>query len=155
MDLKYRIINTTIKPVARNAKGDDIRKAMDRVGHPVKFKEGKNDIVLHAGQVRLVSEINPGVMSLQRAGYVKIEKVDDMSEALKDHVYNSETVKEPVTETPMVKAFEMRHEDYSHASELEGAVNPDGNPNFLVKAPKGNKKNATTSNSLKENGKSA
>ena len=155
MEIKYRVINTTIKPVVRNSKGDDVRKALDKIGHPVKFKEGKNDVVLHAGQMRLVTDLNPGVMALQRGGYVKIEKVEDMNEALKDHVYRPENVVETPHEELKVRAVEMGLDDYKQqeGSEHEGAVNPDGNPNFLVKV-KRNKKNATVSDSGQKDGES-
>ena len=153
MELKWKVVNTTIKAITKDERGNDTRKSMDKIGHPVMFKDGKNPIVIHAGQMKLITEMNTGIMALQRGGYVRIEKIEDMADALKDHVYKPET---KVVPQMVGKAVEMGHDDYNQKSgqEYEGAVNPDGDPNFIVKAKRDNK-NATKSSGGQKDGESS
>jgi hypothetical protein len=118
----------------------------------------------------ILSELNEGIINLVRGGYLRLEEVDDIVSALKVHsLGNNQTSKGAAAaaaaaqtggqsalfneataaagaskyETPKyTRAVEMGRDDYGQksGSELEGAINPDGNPNFLVRAktnPKG------------------
>jgi hypothetical protein len=166
MELKYRVINTTIKPPKYDTHGNDVRKNLEKNGHPVKFKEKDRDVVLHPGQVRLVSELNTGMLSLRNGKYINIEEITNMTSALKDHVFKPEEVAtQPAPTAPVekkeevkadlpykVRAVEMGKDNYDQkgGTEHEGAINPDGNPNFIVQAKRKNKNATVTSDSSKD-----
>lgn len=142
-NIKYKVTNTTVKPVRRDIHGADTRPAVERVGHPVKFKDGDADNapdrILQSGQHCIVSHVNSGLLGLQRGGFVRIEKIDDISTALREHAYDGKAVQTRTKPKRKATAVEMGKDTYSQrsGSEHEGAVNPDGDPNFLVKAKRG------------------
>ena len=129
---KYMITNTTVKPVRRDASGKDVRTALERVGHPVQFRdENDRTVALLAGQRHLITKMDGGILGLQRGGFVKIEPVKDIAEALAQHAYTGPTrsrVERKSSAVPMGTAA---------SQDDEGAVNPDGEPNFVVTAKRG------------------
>lgn len=142
MGEKYKVTNTTVKP-ARLVDGKDLRPAVERKGHAVSFRDEKNTpIMLQAGQSTIVSNLDSGLLGLQRGGFVKIEKIEDITTALQEHAYKP-TNHQHNANVRKAKTAQMGVENYKQngGSEHEGAVNPDGDPNFLVKAsPKGSRK---------------
>lgn len=155
---KFKIVNTTVKAVRKDpVTGNDVRSASERVGHPVSFLSDKGEIVMVTqSQPRIIDALNEGVLHLSRGGYIRIEEIDDVVTVLKNHVDTSSRstdlfapdqaaqVAAPAakTEDRSAKAKEMGLDNYAQASgkELDGAVNPDGDPNFLVTAPRQPKK---------------
>lgn len=143
-DERYKVTNTTVKPPRPNAQGKDTRTAVEKVGHLVKFVEGQHERILLPGQARIVADLDDGLRGLEHGGFVRIEKYSSTAKSLKDHVYQSQVDKQVVRETikkdnsggSRAKAVEMGQDTYQQKTgqEYEGAVNPDGDPNFLVRA---------------------
>ena len=169
---KYLIENTTVKPPRVDPKtGRDARSQTEVNGHVVSFRDNNDKPhLLHPSRPpAIVSELNEGIISLARGGFVRIKEIDDVVQALKAHTLHNEPVAaRPVTakkaqselpaqtEAPQsdedaapqegeeessrrVRAVEMGQDDYAqrNGAEMDGAVNPDGDPNFLVRAPRG------------------
>lgn len=142
---KFKITNSTIKP-PRMVGGKDVRSAVEKVGHPVQFRDAQDRIIMiMPNKFRIVSEVSEGMMGLQRGGFVQIEEVKDMATALKDYSYSQrqERMKAAAeakeSSAKAAHAVEMGKDSHQSksGSEHDGAVNPDGDPNFLVKAPRG------------------
>lgn len=163
MSKKFKVINTTIKkPITHPKTGADLRSAVQRVGHNVSFRLDTGERVeVERHRPRIVSHINEGMLSLQRRGYLRIEAIDDVTDILQKHTFDSkkpdlfkpddnvksegetEAVKAPAQEEAFkAKAVQMGEDDYKQRSgaEMEGAINPDGDPNFVVKADKNTKR---------------
>jgi len=141
----YRIINTTIKPPRRGRDGKDARTAVERVGHPVTFrnKDDRNVILMPKRSV-ITHHLDEGLLNLQRGGFVKISKIDDITTALEEHKLETTTAKKAAKKAAKkssaskrnasaVQMGEDKHgSDKKTDSEYEGAVNPDGPPNFVA-----------------------
>lgn len=162
MQIRYKITNTTVRPPKINQNGKDMRTAIERVGHAVSFRDEKDrTVILTAGRHRFVENIDGGLLGLQRGGYIKIEEVQDMATALKDHTVDekAEPVKKKQTSTKKKTskeastkrkaiAVEMGQDDHAgnseqaepNSTEYHGAHNPDGEPNFRVIAKKKTKR---------------
>jgi hypothetical protein len=135
MSEKFKITNTTVK-AQRIVDGKDVRSAVEKKGHAVSFRDERNSpIMLQAGQSTIISNLDSGLLGLQRGGFVKIEKIDDIATALQEHAYKP-TAQQHNKQVRKAKTAQMGVENYKQkgGSEHEGAVNPDGDPNFLVKA---------------------
>jgi hypothetical protein len=137
MTEKFKVTNTTVKPQRIDpATKSDQRSALEKRGHAVQFRdESDRPIMLQAGQSTIVSRLDAGLLGLQRGGFINIEKIDNIADALKQHSYQPSNHQKNA-EIRKAKANQMGMENYKTAggSEYEGAVNPDGDPNFLVKA---------------------
>jgi hypothetical protein len=141
---KYKVTNITVKPVRKDGKGNDLRPAIERVGHPVQFRdETGRPVTLQAGHHCIASHIDGGLLGLQRGGFIKIEKIEDIAAALREHAYQANSTKARVRGADQARQAQVvqmgldSHQQKSGA-EYDGAVNPDGDPNFLVKATKQN-----------------
>jgi hypothetical protein len=152
---RYKIVNTTIKePRIHPKTGVDLRTKRDIVGHNVSFRLDTGErLEVERHRPRIVSHINEGMLNLQRGGYIKIEPVDDVTTMLKQHTLGSkkldalapeESVKsaEDGEKSRLAYAVQMGEDTYEQRSgkETEGAVNPDGDPNFVVRADKNMKR---------------
>jgi hypothetical protein len=152
---QYKVTNITVRPPKIDPETKkDTRSATDRVGHPVAFKDGAERITLGPNRPVIVNEINEGLRRLASGSrpYVKIEPIENIMTALKDHTLGSKGRMElnqdrlfedsDIRINRRAKAVEMGKDshDQKSTSEYEGAVNPDGDPNFLVKAPREGKK---------------
>ena len=147
MSEKYKVTNITVKPVRKDASGKDTRKAIERIGHPIQTRDERDRLVLiMPGRFKIVNELTQGLITLESWGDAKIEPISDITQALKDHRFQKEQINEErarvaaasLKTESQAKAIEMgkdSHEQRS-GSEVEGAVNPDGDPNFLVKTNK-------------------
>lgn len=139
MSEKFKVTNSTVKtPRIDPVTKADVRTALERKGHAVQFRdENDRPIMLQAGQSTIISKIDSGILGLQRGGFVKIEKIDDIATALKEHSYQPSNHQKNA-EARKAKASQMGTDSYTQrgGAEHEGAVNPDGDPNFLVKAKK-------------------
>jgi hypothetical protein len=158
----YKITNTTVKPARLDpTTGADLRKISERVGHAVSYLDDSGrSVAIQAGDTpRFLSKRNPGVDRLEAAGYIAVEEVDDITTALRNHVMSSPAVRGAVAKadteatadiTAPVKARAVEMGESSAeaakvaATEYEGATNPDGDPNFVVKAKSSKKKEATS-----------
>ena len=88
--MKYEIRNITVKPVKKDSTRKDLRTAIERVGHPVQFRDEKDrTTVLPAGAHVIVNELDGGLMGLQRAGFISIVPIEGIATALKAHTYLS------------------------------------------------------------------
>lgn len=164
MSKKYKVINTTIKkPIINPKTGADMRPTINRVGHNVSFRLDTGERVeVERHRPRIVPHVNEGMLRLQRGGYIRIESIDDVTDILQKHTLDSkkpdlfkpddhvksegrnETVESEVAHSSAskVKAVQMGEDTYAQRSgaEMEGAINPDGDPNFVVKADKNAKR---------------
>jgi hypothetical protein len=154
---KYKITNTTVKiPKINPRTNKDIRSMTERVGYGVAIITDDNKrITLYQGRSTIVDHINEGMSGMLRSGDIAIEPIEDISSELKKYTLeNQKTVLSssedakmsdsiPHTSTDRIaKAVEMGVDNYDQKSgkEVEGATNPDGDPNFLVRADKNMKR---------------
>jgi hypothetical protein len=160
---KYLVYNETRKEAPKS--GRDTRTTAQKVGHSLSFVDhtGVNRILVAGGRPVMVDKVPPGLFALAMPDengdvHVRIREVDNIVEALKEHAAPVRQVpvrqkafpegvppvgvnprSQPVGER-QAKAVEMGQDTHQQrgGSEHEGAVNPDGDPNFLVRAPSGN-----------------
>lgn len=99
-DTKYKVTNTTVKPPQIDPKTKkDMRKMVEKVGHVVTFVDNTGrKHTLYQHKPVIVSEVNQGILNLQAGGFVKIEKVDDITDVLKTHA--TKTHKAPAAPKP-------------------------------------------------------
>lgn len=144
---RFKVTNTTVKAPRKDKHGKDLRSTTERVGHPVQFRDENDRIVtLQAGSATIVGKVDGGLLGLQRGGFIQISKVEDIAQELKAHSFqerpsraqikqqmrsNSTEKTATVSKTGFEKPASEKGEEY------EGAVNPDGAPNFLVTAKRG------------------
>jgi len=155
MTSKYKIINTTIKPPRPNPRtGEDMRPAVEKVGHNVKLRMGPTEeIMVERHRPRIINSLDEGILRAQRAGFIRIEEIENVNEVLKKHTLSSEDKSEVLfsadehagiadlhatTSRRGAKAVEMGKDTYAQnaGTESSEAINPDGDPNFLVRADK-------------------
>lgn len=151
---RFKITNTTVKPIRKGKNGEDLRTMTEKVGHSVQFRdEHDRAVILTQGRSAIINSLLPGIMELQRGGFVTIEPITDIAAALKEHSLQAEqerAAKRQAAEakkadpnvTRKARAVEMGKDTHEQrgGSEHEDAVNPDGNPNFLAKASKNRKR---------------
>jgi len=141
---RYKITNTTVKPLKTNARGEDIRPIKERVGHGVQFRLDNPEelITLYVGNNVIVDRINDGVLKLFRKRLISVETVADITDELRKFAFKPSASDLPVgpqTNMPVEQALEKTNaKSYPMGETREhDAVNPDGEPNFVAKAPKG------------------
>lgn len=140
---RYKITNTTVKPPRLNARGEDLRPVKDRVGHPVQFYLNNPEelITLYANKSVIVDRINDGVLGLFRRKLISVETMTDIADELKKLAFKPTEQELPPAEVPVsaeAALEKMNVKSYPMGETREGdAVNPDGEPNFVAKAPKG------------------
>lgn len=127
--MKYKVTNDTIKPGATTL--------IERVGHPISFVDasGRHHTLSQHSTGLFVDALTPGMMALRDEGLLRAEVVEDITAVLKAH-----TLKKPAKvekEGRKAKAVEMGAEE---AAQPEEGVNPDGEPNFVVKAKSSRRK---------------
>ena len=131
---QFKVTNITAKTAGVDIGRYD-RTATETVGHPVSFQDqdGK-PIMLQQGQVTIVSRLDSGLLNLRRGGFVRIEEVKDFADVLGEHAYKP-SMQEQNAATRRAKAVPMG-QNFSEDSIANdaGAVNPDGEPNFVAKA---------------------
>lgn len=148
--MKFKITNTTVKPPKLDPKtGKDMRTAIEKVGHSVQFRVGPDQttarvVRLIQGMSTLVDNLDPGLLNLQRGGFIRIEPIKDIAAALREHSLQQKETKATAKKSAEAKrddnrkarAVEMGKDTYAQkgGAELEDAVNPDGDPNFLATA---------------------
>lgn len=154
--MKFKVTNTTVKPVRKDPKtGQDLRTAVEKVGHGVQFRVGQDQqtarvVRLQQGQSTLIDNIDHGLLNLQRGGFVRIEQVKDIAAELQAHslqkTQDTSARKKAAAEKReadrKARAVEMGKDNYAQkgGAETDDAVNPDGDPNFLAQATKPTKK---------------
>jgi hypothetical protein len=139
---RYKITNTTVKPLKTNARGEDIRPIKQRVGYGVQIQLTNPEeyvTLFSSGQSKIVDRLSEGVIKLHRRGDISVEIINDIADELRNFTAKPK-VEEPVVESP--KANKMLEETNSKSYPMgetheSGLVNPDGEPNFVAKAPKG------------------
>lgn len=163
MSKRYKIVNTTIKAPRPHPKtGVDQRSQVEKVGHNVSFRLDNNDRVeVERHRPRIVAHVNEGMLRLRKGGYIRIDPIDDVTEILQKHTLGNKKadlfepdegvksslddiaeVSHPAAERRVAKAVQMGEDSHEQKSgkEVEGAINPDGDPNFVVKADKNMKR---------------
>lgn len=168
---KFKIINTTIKPERIDpVTKKDLRTAIERNGHPVSFPDATTGqtVLVTQGRPRLVDQLSPGIEGLARGGYIRIEVIQDVVVALRQHAYKPETAPakgakkeeapaEDLFSPDQAASDEYRKQDEERTKEaeirtakasemgvtspMEEGINPDGKPNYEVTAPRGSKSN--------------
>lgn len=151
---RYKIINDTIKPLKLNSKGQDMRPNRDKTGSAVQFYTDESPsaklVTIYQNKSTIVDELTNQIMGLHKRGKIIIETINDITDELKSfsvkpengaptNVYKAPEKKIPVEDThkPIpddIKAKATPSGDVAHEEKL---VNPDGEPNFVVKAPRG------------------
>lgn len=155
MQEKFVITNTTVKPPRINPKTkQDARSLSEKNGYSVSYRDKNDQVVLiRANEFKVVTEVPDSVWGLEGEGLVSIKKLKDVSDALKEHTFrrerrgakpaseerSDETQPEVEAESNrkrLAKAVEMGQDAHRGANFPEdGAVNPDGPPNFVAIAP--------------------
>lgn len=159
---RYRITNTTVKPLKTDRNGRDIRPLRDRQGHTVSFPNpdapspDKALVLLYPRKHVTVGQITDGILGLFKKGYVGITELGDISDELKKLTFkpskDGEAEAMPLPEPEMLRvespelptpAKEPEEEVMAKAIPMgethgeDALVNPDGEPNFVARAPKG------------------
>jgi hypothetical protein len=153
MRQKYQVCNITRKPKPTN--GPDTRTLIEKRGHYVAYRNAAgNNVMLRPGEVKIINEPNEDVISLVTDGYLSCEPLKDIADALQSHKGSGRGKKKADDHEAEVaaeladasvrgkRAREARAsmmgetQNTRGVTELEGAVNPDGNPNFTVTATK-------------------
>lgn len=151
---RYKITNITIRPPRINpASKQDERTSIERVGYSVSWREDSSphNVVLGPNQLKIVTGITDGMISLSHDGLIKIEEFGDISEVLQAHAASGRRTqrrgakKDPVPETVhavpqsrrQARVAEMGQDVTGKEAKAEhvDAINPTGTPNFLVSAP--------------------
>lgn len=149
---KYKVINTTVKPPKLNKSGVDVRSWTEKLGHGVQFRNTTGDIIkVDTNRPRITDYLNEGMLRLQRGGFIRIEEIGDVTEVLKKHTLNKDgklsSILDPdehaansiahnsAAERVRATAVEMGN-DNTVARGENSMVNPDGEPNFVVRADK-------------------
>ena len=145
--MKYKITNTTIKQPRLHVKtGQDVRSCVERVGHGITIRT--NDNAHHIVQVnrsKIFDHLTEGMLRLHRGNFIAIEEITDVSEVLRNHTLEprraapgQEVITHVSAENRMAKASEMGTDSHEQrgGKETDEAVNPDGDPNFVVRADK-------------------
>jgi hypothetical protein len=158
MQEKYIITNTTVKqPRIDPITKQDGRTLTEKNGYMVSYRDKRDQVtVLRASEFRQVTEVPDNVWGLESEGLVSVRKAKDVAEELKGHTFKRERrgAKAPVaadapvaapTEEKAEKAtrgkrqarvVEMGQDGHRGADSPEdGAIHPDGEPNFVVQAP--------------------
>jgi hypothetical protein len=152
---RYKIINDTIKPIKLNAKGQDMRSTRDRVGSVAQFYIGEPPVLttIYQNRSTIIDELNDQVIGLHKKGAVTIEVINDITDELKQ--FSQKPAALPVEKTEKVFASPETNPGYvpktpadlKAKASVSGApaneekmVYPDGEPNFVAKAPVGGPK---------------
>jgi len=153
---RYMVFNTTRKPPKICPKtGVDLRSNEERVGFNISFRDemDTSQVVAPGQPARFTSRIDQGLINLKKAGAIDIKKMNDITDAMDAHVAAPARAPRPkATANPndapatgqtnlfdapdrSARTTETGKEDHTARGgrEHESAVNPDGEPNFLVK----------------------
>ena len=136
---RFKITNITVRPPRLDSTGKDLRTAVERVGHPVQFRDDMDrPVILQPGRHYISNKIDGGLLGLQKGGFIKIEKIDDITQALQQHAFQEGRKAKPQAQGRKATAVQMGLDTHTQKSgaEYEGAVNPDGDPNFLAQSTK-------------------
>lgn len=166
---RYIIANATRKEATFCKKtGKDLRSIDQKKGFVVSFRDREDrQHLLHPDrQPVIIDEVTSGILQLKANGHITIKEVTDIMEALKEHaappkVRPTALVRDvanagataPQEERGLfpeqdaapgerqARAVQMGEDKHVQrgGNEHEGAINPSGNPNFVVKAPTGDK----------------
>jgi hypothetical protein len=157
---RFKLVNTTVKkPKLHPKTGADLRTAIERVGHDV-------EVILNSGvplriekhRPRIVDHLNEGMHRMETYGYIRIDPIEDVTQVLKNHVMVTkdsilkpdenvkyEEIMKPAEDRKEAKISMMGESSSEDVKKMEskneGAVNPDGEPNFSVTASKDMKLN--------------
>jgi len=136
----FEISNITVKPPRLDPKtGKDLRKAIERVGHGVSYREGDppNDrvILLMPGRPRLLHNVPASLLTLREQGYVSIKRINSVVEKFEGHTYKAPPRIQQMPKPKSEERYPAKVAEAGAPSRYEGAVNPDGDPNFVVVAP--------------------
>lgn len=182
---RFKISNTTIKPLKTDKMGRDIRPLRDRVGHAVQFSNPRNSselVIIYPKRSVTVDTVTDGILGLYKKGLVGVTEVGDIADELKKLAFKKEPAaaekapksKEAPAKKEEPKEEEMlvaRREEIENENDMlvakeepkeeskdkdlpegksspmgsspdseERLVYPDGEPNFIAKAPKGGMK---------------
>jgi hypothetical protein len=152
MQEKFVITNTTVKaPRVDPRTKQDTRSLSERNGYSVSYRNAKDSVVvLRASEHRIVTEVPDSVYGLENEGLVSVRKLKDVADELQAHAFSTRrTAKKPEVpafqdqEPPrpeggkrLARTVEMGQDGHRGAESPEdGAVYPDGKPNFVVTAP--------------------
>lgn len=142
---QFRITNTTAKPLKTNARGEDIRSIQDRNGYGVQVVlPNKNPPEYHTlyrpGQSVTVDSLTEEISRMQKKGRIKIEALD-IGAVLKS--YTEAPAQEeatPLTVEENLSEYNAKSYPMGESRGEDKLVNPDGDPNFVMTAPKGGMK---------------
>ena len=152
MPKKYKVTNTTIRAPRLNPRtGKDMRTAIERVGHGVSIRLAQNEqIIIQPQRARLFDTITEGMLRLRDGKFISIEEIGDVGDVLRNHAAGSNKdvfapdslaqveldITHPAGRKARATAIGEDTYEQQRGKEVDGAVNPDGDPNFFVKADK-------------------
>lgn len=151
MRQQYQIQNITRRPKPVN--GPDTRTMTAKRGHYVSYRNHQDKVVmLRPDEVKIINEPGEDIYNLVSQGYLACWPLKDIADALSQHTAPSRRKKpaaDTETDAQLADAAQRGRtarqgrasmmgetQDVRGVTELEGAVNPDGNPNFTVTATK-------------------
>jgi len=158
---RYIVTNATIKEPRLGPSGKDIRKLQEKNGYVVQFRDAIGNVRMvtpkkWGGNPVMVTDLTEGLFDLFHKGLIDIEEIDDISTTLKKHTLNRPAaINEPRAVLDQDKPQNSQPEKKkAHAVEMggsvsekersqetyPGAINPDGDDNFTVIAPRGKRK---------------
>lgn len=162
MRQKFQIRNITKLP--RPLHGPDTRTVIQKKGHYVSYRNAQDKVImLRPDEVKIINEPNDDIITLVSQGYLSLQPLKDITDALQSHSSpgRKRQAKSSVDSEIAVATAQGQRAREARASlmgeaqnetgvtelesqakkmptkpELEGAVNPDGTPNFTVTATK-------------------
>lgn len=155
MAVRYQIQNTTKKP--KPPTGPDTRSLIERNGCFVQYRDTRgNNVMLGVGGVKIVNDLTEDHIALIDQGHMSAVEIKDIAQALKKHAgpapkrgvdaklgTDIEDQRSGKKHARVGKAALMGEtqnatgiSELEQVPEYEGAVNPDGTPNFTFTAKK-------------------
>lgn len=149
MRQKYQVRNITRKP--KPVQGPDTRTLIEKRGHYVSYRNTQDKVImLRPDEVKIINEPTEDILTLVAQGYLSCAPMKDITDALHSHKGPARKKKNDheaeVAADIEAAAIQGQRARQARATmmgetrkekgvtELEGAVNPDGENNFTVTA---------------------
>lgn len=156
---RYKITNTTIKPIIQDRYGNDIRPMRNRVGHPVEIVTGKkpHEVTqqIFPGAYIVVEEVTQGMLNLYKKRVIRIEEAKDIADELRQFASQPLEPSEEPRHKPIPSDIGARAAligEVVSAPALQVAVNPDGESPNTMKAPRGGMQKKPSGDTAKTEG---
>lgn len=135
---RYKVTNTTRK--VRPVEGPDSRTNLQKNGYRLSLKNENGDsaVLVPGGKPVITNHLDQRLIELHSLGDILIEEFGDLAKELEAFTLAPDrptrAALNPLENNSRVSLTgHENHSPQSSGREMEGAVNPDGDPNFLVK----------------------